>query len=158
MCFEKFTDGRQVYTCKQCLIHVHQSCSHIREKFHDDNGRVIAPPNWCCCKCEVEFNVRYALVFLQCLWTLKKSWGSYCEYCLTTSWLGSLHDHDRFFILQILSISPPCIVQFLLRLLILTKRLWDNKSIHFIHIFFIKSQKSWEDWWWRRLQILSLFL
>ena len=79
MCSQKFTDGLQVYTCKQCLIHVHQSCYGIREKFRDDNGRVIAPPNWCCRKCEAvavgkaESNVRYALVFLQCLSDTKRS-------------------------------------------------------------------------------------
>lgn len=58
----------QVYTCKQCSIHVHQSCYGIREKFRDDYGQVIAPPNWCCRKCEAvmagkaEPNLRYSLL------------------------------------------------------------------------------------------------
>ncbi|KAG0571658.1 hypothetical protein KC19_VG031600 [Ceratodon purpureus] len=45
-------ENNPVYTCKRCLIHVHQSCYGIREKFRDDGGRVIAPSNWCCRKCE----------------------------------------------------------------------------------------------------------
>ncbi|KAG0593982.1 hypothetical protein M758_UG037500 [Ceratodon purpureus] len=45
-------EDNPVYTCKRCSIHVHQSCYGIREKFRDDEGRVIAPSNWCCRKCE----------------------------------------------------------------------------------------------------------
>uniref|UniRef100_A0A7I4E7R5 PHD-type domain-containing protein n=1 Tax=Physcomitrium patens TaxID=3218 RepID=A0A7I4E7R5_PHYPA len=41
-----------VYTCKNCFMHVHQSCYGIREKFRNDQGRIFAPPNWFCRICE----------------------------------------------------------------------------------------------------------
>uniref|UniRef100_A0A7I4ABP8 PHD-type domain-containing protein n=1 Tax=Physcomitrium patens TaxID=3218 RepID=A0A7I4ABP8_PHYPA len=43
----KVEENKPVNTCKQCFVHVHQSCSGTRGKLHDDQSRVIAPAYSC---------------------------------------------------------------------------------------------------------------
>uniref|UniRef100_A0A7I4AAM8 PHD-type domain-containing protein n=1 Tax=Physcomitrium patens TaxID=3218 RepID=A0A7I4AAM8_PHYPA len=48
----KVEENKPVNTCKQCFVHVHQSCSGTRGKLHDDQSRVIAPAYRYCRNCE----------------------------------------------------------------------------------------------------------